>query len=252
MATGKKCPECVAGAPAWVVTFGDLMSLLMTFFVLLLSFASMEKPREFEEAIISIKGAFGVLPANMTMVQINPQPVRVKRLPEKAEEAARELQRELQVEGKAEDVQVKYDESGALKINLPTRVLYESGQAQLREDSYPFLIAIARILGRYPDAFFEVHGHTDNTPLANTSFFRDNLDLSYGRADAVARFLAQYGSMPIDRFEAVAHGSGDPLESNTTLGGQIANRRVELFVRGLLTDEEVDALKEQVGQLAEL
>ena len=45
MADAKKCPECKAGAPAWGVTFGDLMSLLMTFFVLLLSFATMEKPK---------------------------------------------------------------------------------------------------------------------------------------------------------------------------------------------------------------
>lgn len=252
MAAKNKCPECEAGAPAWVVTFGDLMSLLMTFFVLLLSFATMEKPREFEEAIVSIKGAFGVLPANLTVVQINPQPVRMKRLPQDAEEAAREIAREIQVDGKSEDVVVEYDATGALKLNLPTRVLYDAGQAELREDAYPFLSSLAQIMARYPDAFFEVHGHTDNTGLSDTSIFRDNWDLSYARADAVMRFLVESGGIGRDRFEAVAHGSGDPLEPNTTQAGRDANRRVELYIRGLLTDDEVEELKSQADLLVDL
>ncbi|MFP6584045.1 MAG: flagellar motor protein MotB [Candidatus Hydrogenedentota bacterium] len=252
MAVKKKCPECEEGAPLWVVTFGDLMTLLMTFFVLLLSFATMEEPRKYEEAIISIRGAFGVMPSNITAVQINPMPVRVKRLPQKSEEVAREIQREIQVDGYASHVRVEYDDSGALKINLPARVLYESGEAVLREDSYPFLIAIAQILGRYPDAFFEVHGHTDNTSLTEPSIFRDNLDLSYARAERVARFLSQYGPIPIDRFEAVARGSGAPFEPNTTEEGRIANRRVELYVRGLLTKKEVEDLQDEVNRLDEL
>lgn len=249
MANKKKCPECEVGAPAWVVTFGDLMSLLLTFFVLLLSFATMEKPREFQEAIVSIKGAFGVLPSNLTVVQVNPQPIRIRRLPQQAEEAAREIQRELQVDGKSEDVVVEYDETGALKLNLPTRVLYDSGQAELREDAYPFLASLAQIMSRYPDAFFEVHGHTDNTGLSDTSIFRDNWDLSYARADAVMRYLVESGGIPRENFEAVAHGSGDPLEPNTSEAGRVANRRVELYIRGLLTDEEVDQLKAEADLL---
>lgn len=252
MAAKKKCPECVEGAPAWMVTFGDLMSLLLTFFVLLLSFATMEQPREFEEAIVSIKGAFGILPSNITVVQINPQPVRMKRLPQKAEEAAREIAREIQVDGKSEDVVVEYDETGALKLNLPTRVLYDAGAADLREDAYPFLSSLAQIMSRYPDAFFEVHGHTDNTNLSDTSIFRDNWDLSYARADAVMRFLAESGGISRENFESVAHGSGDPIQPNTTQDGRDANRRVELFIRGLLTDQEVNELKEQADLLVDL
>ena len=251
MADAKKCPECKAGAPAWVVTFGDLMSLLMTFFVLLLSFATMEKPKQFDEFAFSIRSSFaGVLPKNLTMTQVNPMPVRMKHMPEDVEEAARKMERILQVEGKKDDVQVEYDATGALKITLPNRVLYESGQAQLLPDAEVFLTGVGEVLGQYPDAFFEVHGHTDNTSLTTTTVFRDNKDLSYARADAVMRFLSQSATIPIDQFQSVAHGSGQPLESNTTPEGRIANRRVEIYIRGLLTDNEVKQLKERVDVLA--
>jgi len=252
MAKGKKCPECELGAPAWVVTFGDLMSLLMTFFVLLLSFASMEKPREFKEAMISIQGAFGVMPKNMTAVQINPAPVRMKRMPKDVEDTARKLQREMHILGKSEDILVEYDVTGALKISLPNNVLYESGQSTLLPNSFSFLSGISAILADLPEeTVFEVHGYTDNAPIGDTTIFRDNKDLSYGRADAVMRFISQNSNVSIERIRAVAHGSGEPIAPNTTSEGRQANRRVEVFIRGLLTNEEIDDMKNRVRDLGE-
>jgi chemotaxis protein MotB len=211
----------------------------------------MEKPKEFEEAMISIRGAFGVMPSNLTVVQVNPMPIRIKRLPKKAEEAARDLQREIQVQGKQDEVRVEYDKSGALKISLPNRVLYDSGQAELRPDAFPFLAGVADVLADFPDAFFEVHGYTDNTPMTNTQVFRDNKDLSYARADAVMRFVSQSSAIELVRFQSVGHGAGDPLATNTTPEGRLANRRVEIFMRGLLTEEEISSLKDQVKALAQ-
>lgn len=248
MAKEKKC-ECEAGAPAWVVTFGDLMSLLMTFFVLLLSFSTMEKPKELEEAVIAIRGAFGVMPENLTMVQINPMPVRMKRLPKEAKETARELAEEIQIAGQSENVKLQFDDTGALKIDLPEEVLFEPGQATLKQESFLFLSGLSEILAEIPDVFFDVQGHSDNTPVGTNSPFVDNHHLSFARADQVMRYLSRYGDIPIDRFEVGAAGSGKPLVSNTTEAGRQANRRVEISVKGLLSDEEVEELKSRVGQL---
>jgi chemotaxis protein MotB len=248
MADKQKCPECEAGAPAWVVTFGDLMSLLMTFFVLLLSFATMEKPREIEEAVISIKGAFGVMPMNLAVVQVNPMPIRMKRMPQKVEDTAREIQREAQVSGQSEAVKVVYDATGAIKISLPNHILYDSGNAQLLPGSLTFLQDVGNILSELPeDSFFEIHGHTDVTPLGSTQVFRDNKDLSYARADAVMRYLAQSSSMSLDRFRAVANGSSQPIAPNTSAEGRRTNRRVEIYIKGLLTDAEIDELKDRMN-----
>ena len=252
MAVKKKCPECEAGAPAWVVTFGDLMSLLMTFFVLLLSFATMEKPREFREAIVSIQGAFGVMPKDLTVVEINPMPIRIKRLPQKAEDTARELQREMQIKGKSEDVKIEYDATGALKITLPNHLLYESGQTRLLPEAISFLNGISEILATLPsEAQFEINGYTDNTALGDTTIFRDNKDISFARADRIMRHISTTGNIALERFKAVANGSGNPIAPNNTPEGRQANRRVVIFIRGLLTEPEIQELKDDIRDLEE-
>jgi len=224
------------------------MSLLMTFFVLLLSFANMEKPREIEEAVVSIKGAFGVMPMNMTAVQINPMPVRMKRMPQKVEDAARELAREAQVNGHAEAVKVNFDATGAIKISLPNHILYNTGDANLLPESMTFLREVGDILSKLPeDSFFEVHGHTDSTPLSNNPNFQDNKDLSYARAAAVMRTIARTSSMSLERFRAVANGSSQPIAPNTSPQGRSTNRRVEIYIKGLLKDSEIEDLKRQMN-----
>ena len=80
MAKSGKCDCGEKGAPAWVVTYGDLMSLLLTFFVLLLSFASMDEPEEMQAAMVAIRGAFGIMPENKTLVPFNLQPQAAKAL----------------------------------------------------------------------------------------------------------------------------------------------------------------------------
>jgi len=244
----KKC-DCEQGAPMWVVTYGDLMSLLMTFFVLLLSFSTMEKPREFEEAIISIKGAFGIFPKNVTQVQINPMPIRIRRPNRETEDMARRVQRGLQVIGQQEAVEVKYDTAGGIKISLPGELLFAQGQATVREDAYAVLDQLGAILAEMPETFFEVRGHTDNIPLGDTGQFRDNYDLSYARADSVARYISAAGNIPIAQFEIIAAGAGQPVATNTTPEGRQANRRVELFVRGPMDNERVRELQQRVRRL---
>lgn len=233
----------------WMVTYGDMMSLLLTFFVLLLSFSTMDKPRDFEEAIIGIKGAFGVMPENLTQIRINPMPVRIKRPNKETEDLARRIQRGLQVMGSQEDVRVTYDKAGGIKINLPGQILFQAGQSQLRPNAYPMLSSLGTLLAELPGSFFEIRGHTDDTPMGDTAVFRDNYDLSYARADAVARFLNESAGIPLNQFEIVACGSGQPVATNTTPGGRQANRRVEIFVRGPLETDRVRKLQERVEKL---
>jgi chemotaxis protein MotB len=225
------------------------MSLLLTFFILLLSFATMEKPEEAREALIAIRGSFGVLPMELTAVQVNPMPKRMKKLPEKAEDAARDVQREIQVAGQADAVKMQFDDSGALRINLPEDLLFDVGQTTLKQDAYLFLSGLSEILAQIPDVFYEIEGHSDNTTVGAGGAFADNLHLSYLRADAVARYLSQYGKIPLNRMEIMAAGSGRPIASNTTAEGRRANRRVEIYVKGLLTMAEVQELQQRVDRL---
>lgn len=227
------------GAPMWIVTFSDLMSLLLTFFVLLLSFSTIQE-EEFNKAMSSLQGALGVLPQFSSIVA--PSPRKPTRATSEAEKAARRLRRKLQVEGKEKQVKIEYDATGGLKISLPDAVLFEAGSATLKAEAFPILENIASVLTGLPDTFVEVRGHTDGTPLNESPNFRDNYDLSYFRAHSVANRLAIVGTVPMEQFEIVACGPSQPLATNDTLEGRRANRRVELYVRGLVDDKKLDAL----------
>jgi chemotaxis protein MotB len=226
-----------------------MMSLLLTFFILLLSFATMDKPRDFQEAIISIRGAFGVMPREIGVVRINPAPVRMRRPNQEAEDRARRIQRGLQVMGMQRDVKFTYDRAGGVKISLPGEILFPSGGAALRTEAYTMLDNIGALLSELPETRLEVRGHTDATPVAEPSTFRDNHDLSFARADAVARYMKRTSGIPFQDFEIIGCGDGQPVATNTTEAGRQANRRVEIFVRGLMDNQRVRELQERVNEL---
>lgn len=251
----KKKGSDEGGVPGWVVTFGDMMSLLLCFFVLLLSFSVISE-EEFTQAAASIRSAFGLLPLQMAIVPIEMQPEAGheshKERSEDAENVARRIRQRLQKLGMQRDIEVSYDRDGGIKISLPDTVLFDSGQAQLVPEAYPVLNEMAALLGDIAaGAFIEVRGHTDDRPVASTNQFRDNFDLSYQRAYSVARQLSVAGSIPQDQLEIVAVGAAEPIATNTTEAGRSANRRVDIHVRGLFTRDKVRDLEQQIRALQE-
>jgi len=243
MAEKKKCPPCEEGAPAWIVTFSDLMSLLLTFFVLLLSFSTISE-EDFNDAMVALQASFGIFQGQTSPLQLQYQPPKKKTA--EALKAARRLRQKLMIEGKERQAKIEYDAVGGLKLNLPGSVLYELGEAELRPEAYPLLQEVAATLRELPDAFIEVRGHTDASPITESTRFRDNYELSYYRADAVARFLYTSGGIPSDQFEITALGANQPKATNDTPEGREANRRVELYVRGLVDRSNIEALYDRL------
>lgn len=232
----------------WVVTYGDLMSLLMTFFVLLLSFSVMQEEEIFLEAMNSFRGSVSVLPKELTVVSISKQTPTKQRPHKTTESLARRIRRRLQVTGQ-QNVQVSFEQGGDLKISFPNEVLFDSAQAVLKTEAGPVLDEMAQVLAELPTAVFELRGHTDDRPLLSSTQFRDNFDLGYARADAVMRYLSNSGRLPLGRFQAGSRGDGEPIATNETEEGRATNRRVELFVRGLLTPEEIAEFERGTGSL---
>lgn len=218
-----------------MVTYGDLMGLLLTFFILLISFSTLDQ-KKISQAIISVQDAFGV--QNMTVAQILKNMAQAQnRTPRSIERAAREFRSRLQMLGLEENIEIKYDGEGGLEINLPNRVLFDLGRAELKPEAYEVLNGLASSLGEIPGKRIEIRGHTDNLPLSDTSRFADNYDLSYHRAKNVMLQMTEPGGIPQAETEVIACGPSQPVGDNDTEEGRQLNRRVQVRIRGDFSDE---------------
>jgi len=237
-------PILEEGAPAWVVTFGDLMSLLLCFFVLLLSFSEMDKAK-YKEVSGSLAKAFGVqrkvkafeAPKGIKMIsrdfdqELIPARPREefiamqqrkkigKALKKEVETRFRDLQDLIQVEVGEKEV----------TIRLMGETTFDSGKADIKAQMVPLLLKIGSVLA---DGKGEViiAGHTDNVPVYGGPY-GSNLKLSIARAATVAEFLLAKSAIPASRVSTMGFGKYRPIESNDTDEGRKRNRRVEIILR---------------------
>lgn len=229
-----------------MVTFGDLMSLLLTFFVLLLSFSVMEE-QKISQAIGSIQNALGVMPQNSSIFEFKQvADAEASQRSRTIEQLARRMRRKVQVLGMEKDIQVEYTKGGGLRINLPNEMLFDSARADLKPDALPILLEIAVLLNEVPEKAVEIRGHTDDRPIRDTTVFRDNQDLSYERARNVMLLLTNQAGLPREQAEVIALGDTQPIASNDTEEGRQANRRVEIEIRGDFSDDVMDKVKEGI------
>ncbi|MCB1163494.1 MAG: OmpA family protein [Candidatus Krumholzibacteriia bacterium] len=216
------------GAPAWMATFGDMMSLLLTFFILLVSFSSIQETK-FREAVGSLQGALGVLtklPKVPVADEIELPTMRGKDRSDELQQRTEELRRHLQALKQADTVTVSRTAEG-LAIRLEDEMLFKPGQAVLETRSYPVLDVVAATLASYPNPV-RVEGHTDNRPIESERF-PSNWELSAARAASVLRYFERSGLDP-RRLSAVGLGEWSPVAKNDSEAERAKNRRVEIFM----------------------
>ena len=237
-------PLLEEGAPAWVVTFGDLMSLLLCFFVLLLSFSEMDKAK-YKEVSGSLAKAFGVqrkikafqAPKGIKMIsrdfdqELIPSRPREEFIAmQQREKIGKALKKE--VETRFRDlqdlIQVEVGEK-EVTIRLMGETAFDSGKADIKAQMVPLLLKIGSVLA---DGKGEViiAGHTDNVPVYGGPY-GSNLKLSIARAATVAEFLLAKSAIPASRVSTMGFGKYRPIESNDTDEGRKRNRRVEIILR---------------------
>ena len=209
-----------------MVTYGDLMTLLMTFFVLLFSFSSIQEAK-FKNAIGSLKGALGVLlknPKAMTQVKSDyrflPQ---TNRQLMNALKQVRKLSQEKRFKRKIKLIKTK---KGWL-ISISNPVMFEIGKAEIKPPLYPLLDKIAEIIRAKPMEV-RVVGHTCDLPI-HTSQFPSNWELSAIRAVNVVKYFESKG-IPGAKFAAVGRSKYSPIVPNDSEEHRRLNRRVEIYL----------------------
>ncbi len=233
-AAENKGPE-EATAPAWMVTFADLMALLVALFVLLLSFSEIDS-ESFKKNAGPMHEAFNkpksipITETNQVMVKIQTDLPNIEEL-ERIEEWKANFVDNLNTAMRREIAEkqiVVIEKETSVVIRFPDTTAFSSGSSELRDEVLPTLDKLATMLSR-TDGLIKIAGHTDDIPIT-TSQFRSNWDLSTSRAVSVVHQLLSTDGIDPSRVAAQGFADSRPLEPNDTPENRSANRRVEIVV----------------------
>lgn len=244
-----------AGAPAWMVTFADLMGLLLTLFILLLSFAEMDVTR-YKQLAGSMRDAFGISKITLLpgIIEIGGKPARDKPVvvqplpmpkqidvpipdvkPEKVvkpEDVTEDLTlMNLKVlmasELKKAEVEIMQTDRGIL-VRFPERTAFPAGSDVITDVFAPMLKKIAGVVA-HSEGTVTVSGYTDDIPIS-TARFRSNWDLSSARAVSVVHYILEHTAIDPARMTVQGFGDSRPLVPNDTPERRAMNRRVEVMI----------------------
>ena len=250
--------------PAWIVTFADLATLLLTFFILLLSFAEMdvEKYRAMANSMAVAFGSSNVLAEDiggspLTMIESDtvslPEPTESQTrepefIDERAEEAAptqipggvidlaSRMIRELESEVASEALSVNYDQNQVV-IRFSEEATFRSGDAAIKPEMIPIIERVVNVLSACTGDVL-VSGYTDDRPISSDRY-RSNWDLSAARAVSVVHELVMNRQVPAERVVAAGRAETNPLAPNDTPENRALNRRVEIAIRNPECSDEV-------------
>ena len=222
------------GAPAWVVTFGDLMSLLLCFFVLMLSFSEMDR-KKYKIISGSLANAFGIQKKTPVFDSPKGQKIIAKDFDQAiiANKIEEKLTKPIVVEinknfKEMKDlIEVDVAEN-QVAIRLMGETTFDLGKAEIRKQMLPLLLKIGAFLKETKGEII-IAGHTDNLPLKGGPY-KSNLGLSMARAASVADFFLKKVSIEPRRISTMGFGKHRPLATNDTKQGREKNRRVEIIL----------------------
>jgi chemotaxis protein MotB len=243
----------------WLITYADLMTLLVALFMVLFSISSVNKAK-LESLQHSLQDAFSgkVLPGGQSIQEsggtmniktpsaapkessLQPYVGSPKDLAQsKSAQGAAEEQQFKKLKSKIDSIATKQGLSGKIKTTitddgllirlLTDKLLFDSGSAVPKPQSLPLLKDVAKLLATtQADHQLIVSGNTDDQPISSGEF-QDNLALSTARAESIFRTFAGNGIPPV-HMTAAGRGAYSPIATNETAGGRSLNRRVEILV----------------------
>ncbi|MEK4239862.1 flagellar motor protein MotB [Paenibacillus sp. FSL H7-0714] len=251
----------------WMITYADLITLLLIFFVILYAMSSLDTDKynivtgslseTFKSGSTVLEGGNGILDAGKS-TENKPESTdgngnaaatarpndgsaeqTENETPSARELAFREQEAKL---AKLMGVITNYveennlgeqifvaDKPQGIEITLSDRFLFDIGKADLKSPALP---ALQQLSGLFSDigAKISIEGHTDNTPVSSASHYNDNWELSGARALSVLRFFLDHEGLNPDNFQYAGYADTQPTAENTSAAGKQKNRRVEIIV----------------------
>lgn len=252
-------PEVSEEGAGWIVTYGDLMTLLLTFFILLFAMSE-TKMDKYAQVVQSLRSAIGKEDVPMAGIRegLAMMNVNAESSPNAIDELGGMIKAELDsIQSEVEEfimknklggqVQVKQDGRGAV-ITISDLVLFPPGATDINPEGLDILAKVKDMLKQFK-YHINVEGHTDNQKI-NTELFPSNWELSANRASKIVRFFIDNG-IPPDQLSAEGFSEYRPIADNSTVEGRAKNRRVEIvYERGSIEREMKSILDEKMTALS--
>lgn len=235
------------GAPAWMATFSDMMTLLLTFFILLYSISSVDAVKfkniseslqsvlmgEKNSSILEEEGTVEDIPLDEPKFDESEAPDEVVpedeqlRVDKETLDMYEKVEEYVTEKGLLADVTVSLNENGVF-VNIKEAILFEPGRASLIAGGQELLDSLEDLFLQFENKIV-VEGHTDDVPMSS-AMYPSNWELSSGRAIQVVRYLSEVKSIPNSRLSAVAYGEYRPMVPNDSAENRALNRRVNLLI----------------------
>ena len=263
----RKPDEPKKGAPEWQTTFGDLMNLLLCFFVLLFAMSSIDEDKQ-EQIIASFNNMFSVFDGGASAIgdgmlisngvsQLNELDQYINstgkmdegevvdddfaeaqdRVEEakmqESEEMAERIREAIDEKGLGDEIQIDIT-SQYVQLTLNGGILFDSGSVEIKDEAKEVLDQVGKILDRYAGGQVEIEGHTDNVPMSGAKY-SNNDELSSGRALSVFNYLLSVTDLNPANLKHTGRGEYMPIADNSTPEGRSRNRRVEIKIYNSLS-----------------
>ncbi|MEN2769171.1 flagellar motor protein MotS [Ornithinibacillus xuwenensis] len=241
------------GAPKWMVTYSDMVTLILVFFILLFSMSQIDASK-FEAISESFR--------NRMIFDFSPSPVPMENPTEntsneekgqttnefevpsedkkESESDVEEAAQEDSLHDLMQEVESYLDENNlnnfvsanrserGVVLVLQDSILFDPGEAEILPSALPFLTKVGTLLSQI-DNDIKVEGHTDNIPMSSYRY-PSNWELSGARASSVVRFLVDENKLKDTRFSISGYGDTRPLAPNDNANNRSKNRRVEIVI----------------------
>lgn len=237
---GFKKKDDGGGSPSWLTTYSDLMSLLLTFFILLFSMSTVDA-KKFKDIAFSLQSVLSGLgqpyPLEGGMVDDNKIPnenyigddydIDVQTLPGEVQEMYDRVVSYIGDNELEAKVTVSANRRGVF-VDIKEAILFEPGKAELKETGIQVLKQLENLVNDF-DNELVIEGHTDDVPMKSRQY-PSNWELSTARSLTVVRYLTDVEHVNPKRLSAVGYSEYRPIVPNDSAENRSANRRVNILI----------------------
>lgn len=229
----KKHNEEHENAERWLLTYADLITLLLAFFIMMYTF-SKQDVQKYQEVSTHLKvifaGGTGIAQKGSVSGTVPLNPMSIIKAAS-GDEIKKRIEQEIKTvantNGLKDTISIFSDERGIV-IRIMDKAFFDEGKAELKDSAKNTLDKIIPVIKQINN-HIRVEGHTDNVPI-KTNEFKSNWELSVRRGTEVVRHLIERGGVPPQRISAAGYAEYRPVVDNNTMTNRALNRRIEIIV----------------------